>query len=525
MGAGRGRGGQSRRGGGAGGARDGRLAARGTRSRDGRQPMGRAATPQGREVALQLLYQLDVHGRGRSGAACRRVLGAPSRRSRHAELRRGARPWNASSTRAEIDQLIAQLRGELGARAHGGGRPQHPPPGHLRAAVANRRAARRWRSTRPSRSRRSSAPHESSRFINGILDRIHKEQAPASLSRQTAHPIRRHLRRPRATSRRSPRCSPTPRARARTRCSAWATWSATAPTRWPAWSWWASGRARWWPATTSTPPLGLLDLEWFNPLGAGGGGVDRASSSTTAHRDYLTALPLVRTRRGRHAGAREPPPSRGVGLPASRPRTACRCSATSPRALLRRPLAPARTCGRSAAAGPDHAGRLDAPAAQVQLERRPALHRSTWAASASRAIAIPRACYAIWDREARDGDDPPGPYDHRGGGAEDPRRGTAAGPGRSARAVEPEPGACRRARAASLVVLALSGVLGALAFPKTDWSLLAWVVARARAGLGVDARPARRPRWTAGSPAPCSTSSSCAGSTTPSSTTARSPGR
>lgn len=37
---------------------------------------------------------------------------------------------------------------------------------------------------------------------------------------------------------------------------------------------------------------------------------------------------------------------------------------------------------------------------------------------------------------------------------------------------EPEP--YPRARAASLAVLVLSGVLGALAFPWTDWSLLAW---------------------------------------------------
>ncbi|HWO04449.1 MAG TPA: apolipoprotein N-acyltransferase, partial [Methylomirabilota bacterium] len=41
--------------------------------------------------------------------------------------------------------------------------------------------------------------------------------------------------------------------------------------------------------------------------------------------------------------------------------------------------------------------------------------------------------------------------------------------------MEPEPELSRRARAASLLVLALSGLLGALAFPKTDWSLLAWV--------------------------------------------------
>ncbi|MEX2220924.1 MAG: apolipoprotein N-acyltransferase [Candidatus Rokuibacteriota bacterium] len=41
--------------------------------------------------------------------------------------------------------------------------------------------------------------------------------------------------------------------------------------------------------------------------------------------------------------------------------------------------------------------------------------------------------------------------------------------------MEAEPGASRRGAGARVVVLAAAGVLGALAFPKTSWSLLAWI--------------------------------------------------
>ena len=65
----------------------------------------------------------------------------------------------------------------------------------------------------------------------------------------------------------------------------------------------------------------------------------------------------------------------------------------------------------------------------------------------------------------------------------------------------PEPERSGRARAASLLVLALSGVLGALAFPKTDWSLLAWgwLVPALVSGVTRAPRAALRDGWLAGS--------------------------
>ena len=64
----------------------------------------------------------------------------------------------------------------------------------------------------------------------------------------------------------------------------------------------------------------------------------------------------------------------------------------------------------------------------------------------------------------------------------------------------PEPERSGRARAASLLVLALSGVLGALAFPKTDWSLLAWgwLVPALVSGVTRAPRAALRDGWLAG---------------------------
>src|SRR5215470_2065713 len=64
--------------------------------------------------------------------------------------------------------------------------------------------------------------------------------------------------------------------------------------------------------------------------------------------------------------------------------------------------------------------------------------------------------------------------------------------------MEPEAGASRRISA--LLVLVVSGVLGALAFPKTDWSLLAWVwmVPALFSGTTRAPRPALVDGWLAG---------------------------
>src|SRR5690242_1905342 len=64
--------------------------------------------------------------------------------------------------------------------------------------------------------------------------------------------------------------------------------------------------------------------------------------------------------------------------------------------------------------------------------------------------------------------------------------------------MEPEAGSSRRITA--VVVLVVSGVLGALAFPRTDWSLLAWVwmVPALLSGVTRAPRPALADGWLSG---------------------------
>jgi transcription antitermination protein NusB len=131
-----------------------------------------------REVALQLLYQLDVQGEGNPQPHLDDFW------LRH-PVDREAREFAESLVRgtktheAEIDELIARYaeNWELD-----------------RMAVVDRNILRqgifelRWTSGVPPKVAINEAlevakkfsTHESSRFINGILDRIHKEQAPAS---------------------------------------------------------------------------------------------------------------------------------------------------------------------------------------------------------------------------------------------------------------------------------------------------------------------------------------------------------
>ena len=63
-----------------------------------------------------------------------------------------------------------------------------------------------------------------------------------------------------------------------------------------------------------------------------------------------------------------------------------------------------------------------------------------------------------------------------------------------------EPGASRRSTAARTLVLAFAGILGALAFPKTSWSLLAWIwlVPALVSGLTRPRRAALLDGWLAG---------------------------
>jgi transcription antitermination factor NusB len=131
-----------------------------------------------RELALQLLYQLDVQGEGNPQPHLDDFW------LRH-PVDREAREFAESLVRgtktheAEIDELIARYaeNWELD-----------------RMAVVDRNILRqgifelRWTSGVPPKVAINEAlevakkfsTHESSRFINGILDRIHKEQAPAS---------------------------------------------------------------------------------------------------------------------------------------------------------------------------------------------------------------------------------------------------------------------------------------------------------------------------------------------------------
>jgi transcription antitermination protein NusB len=131
-----------------------------------------------RELALQLLYQLDVQGEDNPQPHLDDFW------VRH-PVDREARDFAESLVRgtktheAEIDELIARYaeNWELD-----------------RMAVVDRNILRqgifelRWATGVPPKVAINEAlevakkfsTHESSRFINGILDRIHKEQAPAS---------------------------------------------------------------------------------------------------------------------------------------------------------------------------------------------------------------------------------------------------------------------------------------------------------------------------------------------------------
>src|SRR4029077_15245379 len=143
--------------------------------------------------------------------------------------------------------------------------------------------------------------------------------------------------------------------------------------------------------------LGLLDLQWFNPWA-------RTAAHWTAeqldqgHRDYLTALSLVRTVEDAtlvHASPRHPEEwdyldSAEDGLQVFGDFATRLCFVGHSH------LPGVWSVGSG---GPDHAGRLDAPPAQVPLRHRPPPRRrcssttagATWSTSAawaSRAIAI-----------------------------------------------------------------------------------------------------------------------------------------
>ena len=131
-----------------------------------------------RELSLQLLYQMDVQGEGQPEPHFDDFWGRhpvdPEAREFAEALVRGTKHHEA-----EIDELIGRYAENWELE---------------RMAVVDRNILRqaifelRWATGVPPKVAINEAlevakkfsTHESSRFINGILDRIHKEQAPAS---------------------------------------------------------------------------------------------------------------------------------------------------------------------------------------------------------------------------------------------------------------------------------------------------------------------------------------------------------
>ncbi|MGH7399798.1 MAG: metallophosphoesterase family protein [Candidatus Rokuibacteriota bacterium] len=155
--------------------------------------------------------------------------------------------------------------------------------------------------------------------------------------------------------------------------------------------------------------LGLLDLRWFNPWA-------RTAARWTGeqlddgHRDYLAGLPLIRTVEDAtlvHASPRSPEEwdylvSADDGLQVFGDFATRLCF------IGHSHLPGVWSVGSG---GPDHAGRLDAPEAQVHLDdgRRYLVNVGSVGQPRDR---DPRACYAVWDLGARSVRIRRVPYDH-----------------------------------------------------------------------------------------------------------------
>ena len=155
--------------------------------------------------------------------------------------------------------------------------------------------------------------------------------------------------------------------------------------------------------------LGLLDLRWFNPWA-------RAAAHWTGeqldqgHRDYLTGLPLIRTVEDAtlvHASPRNPEEwdylvseEDGLGVFGDFATRLCFVGHSHVPGVW-----------SVGSGGPDHADRLDRPEARVRLDdgRRYLVNVGSVGQPRDR---DPRACYAIWDREARAVTVRRVPYDH-----------------------------------------------------------------------------------------------------------------
>lgn len=155
--------------------------------------------------------------------------------------------------------------------------------------------------------------------------------------------------------------------------------------------------------------LGLLDLRWFNSMA-------RAAAHWTGdqldqeHRDYLAGLPLIRSIEDAtlvHASPRNPEEwdyllseEDGLGVFGAFATRIC---------FIGHSHIPGVWSVGSG--GPDHDDRLDRPEAQVRLDdgRRYLVNVGSVGQPRDR---DPRACYAIWDQQARTVTVRRVPYDH-----------------------------------------------------------------------------------------------------------------
>ena len=133
-------------------------------------PLRHQRRTRGREIALQVLYQLEQNPgqppRTRSPGSSAGGSGAQA-------LRLRPRPWSAGVLRTPAADRRPDLGGrrELAARPDGRHRPQHPPARRLRVALRDDVPTKVAINEALELAKRYSTA-QSSRFVNGILDRL-----------------------------------------------------------------------------------------------------------------------------------------------------------------------------------------------------------------------------------------------------------------------------------------------------------------------------------------------------------------
>ena len=484
---------QPRRGGRAGGARDGGLVRALKRAAGARRRRGSAdgQAPQGPRAGAPAPLPARRAGRGRSPEPhldefWTRHPVDPEVREFAEALVRGTKLHEA-----KIDELISQYAENWELE---------------RMAVVDRNILRQgifellWGTGVPPEGRHQRGPrggqevqHPGVEPLHQRDPRPHPQRAASGSLAEACHPLRGPLRRPRQpgsahrrAGRRGLRGRPRDavpgrpgRLRRRSRSPAW-----------------SAGRARerrWWRATTST-------ARWACSISAGSTPARaRPPSGRATPRRGPPGLPRPRCRSSAPS-RRRPWSTRARAIPRSgtiscRRRTGSQVFGDFATRLcfVGHSHLPGRVVAGLERAGA-RAGRLDAPSRAGASRRRAALHHQRRQRGPAARPRSARRLRAVGPGRANRDD----PARRRTTTRRRPRkilaRRAAARAGRSARQWGVSPAAHPRARAASLVVLALSGVLGALAFPTTDWSLLAWVWLVPALVSGLDARAARRSR-------------------------------